>query len=204
MTCRRNSTRSCFRRRGLILQLPPHRRHRSRQRAWLRHRDRSGDESGQLLAVGRRRDGPRHSLPQQNSIRRSRRFREVRLHLGRQVVSLRYHAFRIPAGIDAARKYGRRIGAAQDQTEGPRLARRKRDSNAARGRRQAVQQVPVWVNFRRQMMSAATAAFADSRHECPRRLRQPGAHSLSVPGATKGAPALTARLRGALARRCGF
>ena len=54
------------------------------------------------------------------------------------------------------------------------------------------------------MMSAATAAFADSRHECPRRLRQPGAHSLSAPGATKGAPALTARLRGALARRCGI
>jgi hypothetical protein len=32
------------------------------------------------------------------------------------------------------------------------------------------------------MMSAATAAFSDSRHECPRRLRQPGAHSLAIQG----------------------
>jgi hypothetical protein len=36
---------------------------------------------------------------------------------------------------------------------------------------------PDWVNYRRQMMSAATAAFSDSRHECPRRLRQPRAAS---------------------------
>jgi hypothetical protein len=56
----------------------------------------------------------------------------------------------------------------------------------------------------RQIMSASAAAFSDSRHECPRRLRQPGAHSLSAPGGTKGAPELTARLRGALARRCGI
>jgi C4-dicarboxylate-specific signal transduction histidine kinase len=48
--------------------------------------------------------------------------------------------------------------------------------------------LPLRVINSRQMMSAATAAFADSRHECPRRLRQPGAHSLSAPGGTKAPP----------------
>jgi hypothetical protein len=48
-------------------------------------------------------------------------------------------------------------------------------------------------------MSASAAAFSDSRHECPRRLRQPGAHGLSAPGATQGRP----RVDGAPTGRAG-
>jgi hypothetical protein len=42
-------------------------------------------------------------------------------------------------------------------------------------------------------------ALSDSRHECPRRLREPGAHSLSAPDATKSRP----RVDGAPTGRTG-
>ena len=66
--------------------------------------DRHQHQADDVLAMGEA--GRRRALPlvEQDPAGDHRRLREARLHLGRPLVSLRHHAFRIPAGAVAARQ----------------------------------------------------------------------------------------------------
>ena len=63
-------------------------------RPWHCHRHRH--QARTLLALVRGQGRRRDSLSQLNTVRDRRDIRAARLHLGRQVVSLRYHALRVP------------------------------------------------------------------------------------------------------------
>ena len=67
-------------------------------RARLRHRHRHRHRAQPLLALEQARSRRALRLHEPHPLGDRRDLREARLHLGRQVVPLRHHAFRVPAG----------------------------------------------------------------------------------------------------------
>ena len=79
------------------LQLPADRGNEPPKRAWVRHRHRHRRGPFPLLAMVKTRRERPHRLQERDPMGDRARIRDAWLHLGRQVVSLRHHAFRVPA-----------------------------------------------------------------------------------------------------------
>ncbi len=90
---------------GRNLQLPHDRQHQPAIGACLRRRHRRQRQVQRLLGVV---EGPERKdrLEEPHPRRHRRDLRAPRLHLGREVVSLRQHAFRVPPGDHRARQAG--------------------------------------------------------------------------------------------------
>ena len=85
------------------------RRHRPRQRSRPWHRHRHRHHAIRLLALDQGQARRPHRLQQPHPHGDRRDLREARLHLGRQVVPLRHHALRVPAGDHRGVTVGARL-----------------------------------------------------------------------------------------------